>query len=307
MAESTLTEPTILDPLADIAANAIAHMNEDHDDTVLAYARRLAGLTWADSAVVTELDADGIEIAVRGNGLTQLVRIPFEPRLTEAAQLRPKLIEMAEQMQILVPQPVESHAPSPQRDDETAQRLYNVLSTRRSFPLKALLPEPIDLDLVVQVLEAANWAPSHGKTEPWRFVVFSGEARRTIGDAFGAAYRLLNEGDRYNAEGERNQRERVWQAPVWIALGMQPSPQMPEWEEVIAFGSAVQNLHLMTSALGLAGKWTSGATAIHPHVANVVGFDESTKLFGFFYLGQPAGEWPAGKRRSLAEKIRWER
>ena len=24
-----------------------------------------------------------------------------------------------------------------------------------------------------QMLEAANWAPTHGKTEPWRFVVLS--------------------------------------------------------------------------------------------------------------------------------------
>jgi Nitroreductase family len=26
---------------------------------------------------------------------------------------------------------------------------------------------------VQQILEAANWAPTHGKTEPWRFAVLS--------------------------------------------------------------------------------------------------------------------------------------
>lgn len=26
------------------------------------------------------------------------------------------------------------------------------------------------------MLEAANWAPTHGKTEPWRFVVLSEDA-----------------------------------------------------------------------------------------------------------------------------------
>lgn len=26
---------------------------------------------------------------------------------------------------------------------------------------------------VEQILEAANWAPTHGKTEPWRFAVLS--------------------------------------------------------------------------------------------------------------------------------------
>lgn len=28
-------------------------------------------------------------------------------------------------------------------------------------------------NIVEQILEAANWAPTHGRTEPWRFVVLS--------------------------------------------------------------------------------------------------------------------------------------
>lgn len=27
-----------------------------------------------------------------------------------------------------------------------------------------------------QMLEAANWAPTHGRTEPWRFVVLGADA-----------------------------------------------------------------------------------------------------------------------------------
>ena len=201
--------------------------------------------------------------------------------------------------------PAFANSPTPKRDGQTVERLLNALSTRRSFSLNELAPDPIDLDLVAQLLEAANWAPSHGKTEPWRFVVYSGEARQIIGDAFGAAYRLLNQGSRYNEAGERGQRERVWQAPVWVALGMEPSPKMPEWEELIAFGCAVQNMHLMAGALGLAAKWTSGDCARHSHVAEVVGFAPAVHLYGFFYVGRPAGSWPDGKRRALAEKVRW--
>lgn len=185
--------------------------------------------------------------------------------------------------------------------------VYDAIRLRRSFALKELSPEPIDLGMVAQMLEAANWAPSHGKTEPWRFVVYSGDARRIVGDAFGAAFRLLNPAQPADSAGERAQRERVWQAPVWIALGMRPDPKMPEWEELIAFGSAVQNLHLMAGALGLAGKWTSGACALHLHVAEAVGFAPETKLLGFFYVGQPAASWPEGRRSPLTEKVRWVR
>lgn len=189
--------------------------------------------------------------------------------------------------------------------DRNPALLFEAIRTRRSFGLKELSPEPIGLDLVTQILEAANWAPSHKKTEPWRFVVYSGDGRAALGAAFGEAYRLLNTGDRYSPSAEQSQRERVWQAPVWIALGMQPDPKLPEWEELVAFGSAVQNAQLMASALGLASKWTSGAVAIHARVAEAVGFGPDTQLFGFLYVGWPAGGWPEGKRRPLEEKVRW--
>jgi nitroreductase len=185
------------------------------------------------------------------------------------------------------------------------QALLSAIRTRRSFGLKDVSPEPIDLALIEKMLESANWAPSHGKTEPWRFVVYSGDGRKVVSEAFGAAYRDLNQGERYKAAGEQAQSDRAWQAPVWIALGMLPDPKMPEWEELIAFGSAVQNAQLMASALGLACKWTSGEVAIHPLVAEAVGYAPDIRLFGFLYVGRPAIDWPTGQRRPLAEKIRW--
>lgn len=293
------------DPLAPIAASAIAHMNSDHADAVLAYARGLAGLAWAQDATVERIDAAGLDLRVTGAGRTETVRVPFEPPLTGPEQLRPALVALAERARIRTATPEVVISPQPERDEQTAARLRNAIASRRSFSLKDLSPEPIDLALVEQLLDAANWAPSHGKTEPWRFVVYSGNARRIVSDAFGAAFRLLNPQQPVDSAGERAQRDRVWQAPVWIALGMHPDPKMPEWEELIAFGCAVQNLHLMASALGLAGKWTSSACALHPHVAEVVGFAPETRLFGFFYVGLPAVPWPEGRRRPLAGKVRW--
>ena len=48
-----------------------------------------------------------------------------------------------------------------------------------------------------------------------------------------------------------------------IAIGMRRRPddkkkkQLPEWEELAAVACAVQNLHLMATALGAAGYWSS--------------------------------------------------
>ncbi len=281
------------DPLAPIAEAAIAHMNHDHADALLAYAQHLAGMAWAQAATALRIAASGLDLYVQGNGQATTVRIPFDPPLNDPAQLRPTLVALAQRARINVAPPAFVPSPPPVRDADSATRLLNAIATRRSFSLKELSPEPLDPHLVEQLLEAANWAPSHGKTEPWRFVVYSGAARQIVGAAFGTAFRLLNPEQPAGSAGEQAQRDRVWQAPVWIALGMQPDPKMPAWEELIAFGSAVQNMHLMASTLGLAGKWTSGTCALHPHVAAVVGFAPKTQLFGFFSVGRPAIPWPA--------------
>ena len=191
------------------------------------------------------------------------------------------------------------------RDDLSAQRLFNALANRRSFALKDITTDPVDRGAITQLLEAANWAPSHGKIEPWRFVVYSDAARKKLSEAFVMAFQALNPAQPAGSAGELAQSQRVWLAPVWIALGMQPSQKMPEWEDLIAFGSAVQNMHLMAGAMGLASKWTSGAVVMHPTVANAVGFAPDTKLYGFFYVGHLAVTWPTGQRRPIADKVCW--
>lgn len=192
-----------------------------------------------------------------------------------------------------------------------ADILHALIRTRRSFPLNTLSPEPIDLQSIELMLEAANWAPNHGSTEPWRFTVFTGSGRQALSDAFGAAYRLLTPPDRASDAAEQAQRNKVWQAPVWISLGMVPVyndrglPVMPEWEELVAVGCAAHNAHLVASSLGLGAKWTSGAVVTHPHVAQFIGLEPPARLLGFLYVGRPIVAWPESTRRPLKDKVRW--
>jgi nitroreductase len=197
-------------------------------------------------------------------------------------------------------------------NDQATQILLDAIHTRRSFALNQLSPEPIDLTAIPLMLEAARWAPNHGLTEPWRFTVFAGVRRQALSDAFGAAYRQMTPEARYDAAAEQGQRKRVWQAPVWISLGMVPAlndqgvSRMPEWEDLISVGVAAYNAHLVAASLGLGAKWTSGAVVTHPLVAQLLGLDPPARLLGFLYVGRPAIAWPQGSRRPLAEIVRWE-
>lgn len=195
---------------------------------------------------------------------------------------------------------------------DNLDRLIQAIAHRRSFPLVRLAADrPVERALIERLLEAANWAPSHGGTEPWRFTVYTGDSRRPLGEAFAQAYRLGTPDAEFKPAKHDDFRDRVWSAPLWIAVAMSPAmkpdgtPVRPEVEEIIAVGSAVQNLHLAAAAAGIGAKWTTGSTLIHPHVAQFARIEPPARLLGFFYLGWPSGEWPESTRQPIDGKVRW--
>lgn len=183
--------------------------------------------------------------------------------------------------------------------------LLELIRRRRSIKQAQLRPDPIPREYVEWMLEAANWAPNHGASEPWRFTVFAGEARRALGESFARSYRLGIDPQKYNPEAEKAQLERVWLAPVWISIGMHPGGHHPEWEEVAAVGAAVHAAQLVAASLGLGAFWTSGMPVLHENTAKFVGLRAPARLLGFLYVGYPAVPWPQGLRGDWQEKVAW--
>lgn len=82
------------DPLAGIAADAVAHMNDDHADALCDYARAFAGVE-PSACRMTALDRRGFELLCQtGQGPTRL-RLAFDRPLNDPSELRPALIELA--------------------------------------------------------------------------------------------------------------------------------------------------------------------------------------------------------------------
>ncbi|BDI29243.1 hypothetical protein CCAX7_12940 [Capsulimonas corticalis] len=192
----------------------------------------------------------------------------------------------------------------------TVEALQQAIAHRRSMGIARLKPDAVDRSLIEQLLEAANWAPSHGETEPWRFTIYTGDSRVALGEAFAAAYQQ-DAGAGFHEATFEAQKARALMSPVWISIGMEPalksdgSLRMDLEDERIAVGCAVQNLHLVASAQGLAGMWLSKNIFIHPHVAEFVGLKSPGQLLGFFIVGWPNIPWPAGERGPVSEKVRW--
>jgi hypothetical protein len=81
------------DPLADAGPGILEHMNRDHPDALLAYARHFAGEV-ADEATMAGLDRLGFTLRLRQGERLASVRIGFPAEVTTAAQCRERLIAM---------------------------------------------------------------------------------------------------------------------------------------------------------------------------------------------------------------------
>jgi putative heme iron utilization protein len=73
---------------------AIEHMNADHADAVLAYAQGLAGLSWAESAHLTAIDSDGLELLARAPGREQSARIDLPESVNDLPSLQKATVEL---------------------------------------------------------------------------------------------------------------------------------------------------------------------------------------------------------------------
>src|SRR5206468_9918032 len=88
-------------------------------------------------------------------------------------------------------------------------------------------------EIIWNILENATWAPNHGQTEPWRFVVFSGEGRKKLANFQSELYKESS-GERFKEATYQNLQSNPLKASHVIALGMKrdPNKKFPEVEEI---------------------------------------------------------------------------
>ena len=82
------------DPLAAAAPGIIEHMNEDHAEANLLYARKLAGLEAATGAVMVGIDRYGVTLQASTPQGPRRARVAFGKALRSAEEARPTVIEL---------------------------------------------------------------------------------------------------------------------------------------------------------------------------------------------------------------------
>ncbi|KAF0684782.1 Aste57867_23297 [Aphanomyces stellatus] len=186
-----------------------------------------------------------------------------------------------------------------------------LIAHRRSiFPQDYDTTRAVPEEVLNKMFESANWAPTHGRTEPWRFVVFGGDARRKLGETDQALYKAKTPEGSFMPKKYTKKLASKLQASYVVAICMkrQESKKIPEIEEIEAVACAVQNMHLCATAHGVGAYWSSVPGSYYEEMKEYVGgLGPDDKLLGFFYIGFPKPDFkhPTGSRKSAAEKVRF--
>lgn len=177
---------------------------------------------------------------------------------------------------------------------------YDAIMSRRSVP-KTTERIP-DRALIQRLLDAAVRAPNHHLTQPWRFVVLTGDALKELGNAWAA-------GAEREGKDPQQARDKPLRAPVIVCVIERPKSHLPkviEVEEHHAVGAALQNILLAAHDAGLGAMLRTGPAARLPEVRDYLGVVEGELIAGFVYVGYPAGDDPpTGRRVDASEATEW--
>ena len=187
------------------------------------------------------------------------------------------------------------------------EEFNQLIRNRRSvFPKQFEEGKTIPDDIINQVLENATWAPSHGLTEPWHFIVFTGDGLKKLAQFQSDLYKETA-GEKFKEDKYKNLQSNPLKASHVIAICMKrdPTKKIPEQEEIEAVATAVQNIYLTVTAYGFGGYWTTGGITYNEKAKPFFGLEQEDKLLGFFYIGHIAVPSAPGKRQPVEQKIKW--
>jgi nitroreductase len=184
--------------------------------------------------------------------------------------------------------------------------ISDVIQDRRTIHPENFSDRVVQPDMVRQILTNAIWAPTHKKTQPWRFKVYSGDGREVLLSKLKEMYHGYL-GEEASPAKWTKMETRVRSTSVIIAMVMVRTEdvRLPEIEEVEAVSCAAQNMMLTATAYGLGSFWSSPTFLYHDNAAVDFGYKSKDKILGLMYLGYPKGDWPKSHRKPLEYVTEW--
>jgi nitroreductase len=190
------------------------------------------------------------------------------------------------------------------------EQILQAIKNRRS--IRKYKKQDVPKDKLMKVLEAANWAPSNGNSQPWNFIVTKGEYVDKVCKVFNDwASDYIPNAPYIPQEKKAVMLEYAKDfggAPVHIIVTYKTDPDEINTEEALmAASAAIQNLCLAAVEQGLGTVWIAGHTAHSSETRAILGIDQDQKIAGIIPIGFPDMDPPPPEREDpeLVKKVKW--
>jgi len=187
-------------------------------------------------------------------------------------------------------------------------QVEKTIKNRRSIGWAKMNGKQVPDEKVNQLLALADWAPTHGRTEPWYFFVYGGDALKQFGRTHADLYwQHTAEDKRQEATFEKLLHNVDLASHLIIAVMKRgANPKIPQLEEIAAASAAVQNILLGATALGIATFWSTGGMTNNPALKDHLQLGPDDIILGLLYMGYTDEPAKDGVRNiPLAEKVKW--
>ncbi len=181
--------------------------------------------------------------------------------------------------------------------------LIDFLKSRSSTPIVGLTEPAPSEDELNQILTIAARVPDHGKLNPWRFILYRGEARDKAGEylAKRAEQRAAERNEDFPDNRREQELKRFSRAPLVVGIICSPrdTDRIPEWEQLLSAGSAAMQLCNAANALGYGSNWITNWYSDDEEGRRLLGLAPHERVAGFVHIGTPKAAAPDRPRPDL--------
>lgn len=188
------------------------------------------------------------------------------------------------------------------------ENIRNIIQQRRTTKPADMNGKKIDSSLIHQLLSLADWAPTHGLTEPWRFIVFENGAVQKFCADHAQLYKANTSKEKYT-EAKYDKLLHLGDTVSHIILVYMKRSEgntIPAEEEFAAVAAATQNILLGAASLNIAVLWSTGGMTHTQAMKTYCNLAANDTILGLLYMGYSDQAVKKGERNiAMADKVEW--
>jgi F420 biosynthesis protein FbiB-like protein len=190
--------------------------------------------------------------------------------------------------------------------------LFDVLKRRRS--IRKYIDKPVSREFILEVLSAANFAPSAHNSQPWRFVVVEDNAvKRELSKRMAEAWAtdMAKDASRVDETKRVERRQRFTNVPTLVVacLSLEDMKVFPDEQRqrterdlvVESLGAAIQNMLLTAHNLGLGACWYCAPAFCKQTVREALNIPEYVEPTALITMGYPAESPAAPPKKDIKD------